>query len=297
MGVGYQGGSLIGADRTRRLSPPSGPITLKKSCARPPRPYHPGGSGRVTPLAVTSADRLSARVVARQGTRVSGVVPAFRVAASVAMACAFMWTAVMARDLGGRAFAQESALDVAYVEAIAGHAVASSHGTTAELDILDPLNDGMHLDLERDAVLRLCHYRTHRLLTLKGPLRASISTAGVIAEDGSTVAGSGEVCAAPVISTFQGGVALRGLAAATPVALRPRIRIINRGAQPIKKAILWDLRQRTAVATFGRTMAQPQLTDGQTYSLVVAFTDGTEWKATFRASTATETSTVIVVLR
>jgi len=249
------------------------------------------------PLAVTSPDGLSAGAIG-QGRRVSGVVPAFRIAASVVVACAFMWGAIVARGLGGRAFAQDSAPDVvAYVEAIAGHAIASSHGTTAELDILDPLNDGMHLNLERNAVLRLCHYRTHHLLTLKGPLRASVSAAGVIAEDGTRVAGSGEVCAAPVISTFQGGVALRGLAAATPVALRPRIRIINRGAQSIKKAILWDLKQRTAVATFGRTMAQPQLTDGQTYSLVVDFTDGSEWKATFRASAATETSTVIVVLR
>ena len=245
MGVGGQGGSLIGADGTQRRPPPTAPITLKKGGARPPRPYLAGNSERAMVLAVTpAADRVSEGVTARQGTRASDVVPAFSTATPVALACAFMWVALVATGLGGRAFAQGPAVDVAYVEAVAGHAVASSHGTTAELEILDPLNEGTRLDLETDAVLRLCHYRTHHLLTLKGPLRASISAAGVIAEDGTTVAGSGEGCAVPVISTFQGGVALRGLAAATPVALRPRIRIINRGAESIKKATLWAFSRR-----------------------------------------------------
>jgi hypothetical protein len=152
---------------------------------------------------------------------------------------------------------------------------------------------GMRLDLESNAVLRLCHYRTHHLLILKGPLRASVSAAGVMTESGAALAGAGETYATPVISTFQGGLALRGLAAATPVTLRPRIRIINRGTQPIQKAALWDLE----IATFSRTVAQPHLTDGQNHSLLVDLTNGTTWTAMFRASATTETSAVIVVVR
>jgi hypothetical protein len=87
------------------------------------------------------------------------------------------------------------------------------------------------------------------------------------------------------------------LAAATPVTLRPRIRIINRGTQPIQKAALWDLRLQTEIATFSRSVAQPHLTDGQNYSLVVDLTNGTRWTAMFRASATTETSAVIVVVR
>jgi hypothetical protein len=197
---------------------------------------------------------------------------------------------------GMQALAQ--ARDVAYVESVAGRALAASEGTTAELDALDPLNDGTRLDLETNAVLKLCHYRTHTLFTLKGPLRASISVSGVTTESGAAIAASRETCAAPVLSTFQGGLALRGLWDAASVGLRPRIRIINRGSQTIRKAALWDAKQQTAIATFDRTtMAQPQLIDGQNYSLVVDFADGSEWKAIYRASAATPTSTVIVVLR
>jgi hypothetical protein len=198
---------------------------------------------------------------------------------------------------GGPGLAQGAAIDVAYVEGVAGRATASSQGTTAELDVLDPVNDGTRLDLESNAVLRLCHYRTHHLLILRGPLRASVSAAGVTTESGTTLAGSGETCATPVISTFQGGLALRGLAAATPVTLRPRIRIINQGTQPIQKAALWDLRLQTEIATFSRTVAQPHLTEGKNYSLVVDLTNGTRWTAMFRASATTETSAVIVVVR
>jgi hypothetical protein len=277
MGVSEQRGESIGADRTDRHATEVGLVT---NGMRGPR----GQSSRPT----------------RQGPLVSGIVAAEttrRRDAQVALTCAVMGIALMLAYSAGRVRAQGPAVDVAYVEAVSGRAVASSQGTTAGLDVLDPLDDGTRLDLETNAVLRLCHYRTHHLFTLKGPLRASISAAGVVAEDGTAVGAAGEACAAPVVSTFQGGFALRGLMSATLVALRPRIRIINRGAEPIQQAALWDLGLQTEVAMFGRTMAQPQLTDGQRYSLVVDFTNGSQWKATFQASSATETSTVIVVLR
>jgi hypothetical protein len=216
---------------------------------------------------------------------------------SIATACALMGVALTLASSGGNGLAQGPATGVAYVEAVAGRATASSQETTTELDILDPLNDGARLDLQKNAVLRLCHYRTHHLLTLKGPLRAWVSATGVTGENGTRIAGSGETCATPVISTFQGGISLRGLDVATPVALRPRIRIINRGTQSIQKTALWDLGLHSEIATFSRTLAQPQLTDGKSYSLVVDFADGTQWTAMFRASAITETSAVIVVFR
>jgi hypothetical protein len=215
----------------------------------------------------------------------------------VATICVLIGFALMLAGSGGHGLAQAPAIDVAYVEAVAGRATASSQGTSAELDILDPLNDGTRLDLQKNAVLRLCHYRTHHLLILKGPLRASVSAAGVIAENGTAIAGSGETCATPVISTFQGGLALRGLAPATPVALQPRIRIINRGTRSIKKLALRDIGLQSEIATFSHSMAQPQLTNGETYLLVVDFADGTQWTAMFRASATTETNAVIVVVR
>jgi hypothetical protein len=272
MGLIGQRGDLIGADRADRGATVVGLVTNRMSGPRRPR----------------------------QRPLVSGVVAAGTTrgrARRVALACAAMGIALMLACSAGRVCAQEPGVDVAYVEAVSGRAVASSKGTTAGLDVLDPLDDGTRLDLETNAVLRLCHYRTHHLFTLKGPLRASISAVGVVVEDGTAVGAAAEACAAPVVSTFQGGFALRGLMSATIVALRPRVRIINRGAEPIQQAVLWDLGLHTEVAIFSRAMAQPQLTDGQRYSLVVDFTNGSRWKATFRASSTTETSAVIVVFR
>jgi hypothetical protein len=276
MSVGGQCGDSIGADRVHRQAA-AGVLDTKERGGR---------------------SRQSSRL-ARPGTFVPAVVTAGSTrwrARWVAIACTLMGAVLMLACPSGRGRAQGSATDVAYVEAVSGRAVASWQETTAELEILDPLNDGTRLDLETNAVLRLCHYQTHLLFTLKGPLRASISAAGVFAEDGTVVGAAAETCATPVISTFQAGFALRGLTNATLVALRPRIRIINRGAQSIQQAALWDLRRQTAVAKFSRAMVAPQLSDGQRYSLVVDFTNGAQLKAAFRASSATEASTVIVVL-
>jgi hypothetical protein len=276
MGVGRQRGNSVGAGHTDRHATAVIVVTKRR--------------GR---------SQQQSSLFASVGTLVSGDVavesPHER-ATWVAVVCVLMVAVLMLAGSGGRVAAQGSATDVAYVEAVAGRALASWEGTTAQLETLDPLNDGTRLDLETDAVLRLCHYRTHHLFTLKGPLRASVSSVGVFAEDGTVVGGAGETCATPVISTFQAGFALRGLTGATVVALRPRIRIINRGAEPIQQAALWDVGRQTAVATFSRAMAQPQLTEGQRYSLVVDLTNGAQLKASFRASSATENSTVIVVL-
>src|ERR1700680_214919 len=109
-------------------------------------------------------------------------------------------------DLVFYAAAQGTTIDVAYVEAVTGRAIASSQGTATELEVLDTIDDGTWLELAANVELRICHYRIHKRLALKGPLRASISAAGLRAEDGNTVATSGEACAAPVITPVQGGL-------------------------------------------------------------------------------------------
>src|SRR5262245_14769896 len=104
--------------------------------------------------------------------------------------------------------------DVAYVEGISGRVVAMAEGKPTLLDALDVISDRTRLDLQANSELRICHYPTRQLLTLKGPLRASISRDGVTAENSKTAVASAGTCAAPVVSTFQGGVVSRGTGSA-----------------------------------------------------------------------------------
>jgi len=108
------------------------------------------------------------------------------------------------------AAAQEAAIDVAYVEDISGRVVAFSQGRPTLIDTLDVINDRTQLDLLANSELRICHYQTRQLFTLKGPLRASISRDGVTVENSKTVLASAGSCAAPVTSTFHGGLLSRG---------------------------------------------------------------------------------------
>ena len=52
------------------------------------------------------------------------------------------------------------------------------------LDPLDVIRDRDQLDLPAGSELRFCHYPTEQLVTLKEPLRASVSTHGITAENG-----------------------------------------------------------------------------------------------------------------
>jgi hypothetical protein len=193
--------------------------------------------------------------------------------------------------------AQASENYVAYVEAIVGPATTSLDATQGEIDVLDPIKDGTWLSVGPGAELRICHYATHRLLTLKGPLHAMVSSAGVTVESGRAVAASGENCVAPVISTVQGGVAMRGLWT-TNVGLRPKIRVISRKTQQIRKAALLDDRKRPVATAFDRgAVVQPQLSEGRTYVFVIEFADGSEWRMILQAHAGAEASTVIVSVR
>jgi len=194
--------------------------------------------------------------------------------------------------------AQGTATDVAYVEAVSGRVVASSQGSPAPLDVLDIISDRTRLDLPANSELRICHYRTRKLLTLRGPLKASISASGVTAEGGKAVDASAESCAAPVVSTFQGGFVSRTVALTTTrVPLRPTIKVVNGGTKAIRKIALWDAMQQKILVTFERNVARPILDDGRSYLLIVERTDGSELKMMLEAGTGTQTGPLIVVVR
>jgi hypothetical protein len=116
---------------------------------------------------------------------------------------------MVAAGTGPTYAAQEAATEVAFVEDVSGRVVAFLEGRPTLLEALDIIKDRTQLDLLSASELRICHYQTHQLLTLKGPLRASISRDIVTVEDGKAVLASAGACAAPVVSNFQGGLLTR----------------------------------------------------------------------------------------
>jgi hypothetical protein len=127
----------------------------------------------------------------------------------------FISAAVLLSALGaalgiGPAYAAQEAKEVAFVENVSGRVVAFAAGKPALLEALDVVNDGTRLDLQAHSELRICHYQMHQFLTLRGPLRASISRDGVVIENSKTVVTTAGSCAAPVDSPFQGGIVTRG---------------------------------------------------------------------------------------
>jgi hypothetical protein len=198
--------------------------------------------------------------------------------------------------------AQGSAAETAYVESVTGRAIAMVQGKPVLLDLLDTITDRTRVDLLADSELRICHYRKQRIVTLAGPLRASVTSAGVTAENGKEIAALGETCLKPVVSNFQGGFVARTAKtplAKTPlanVALQPNIKLVNRGSNGITGATLWDQTQQTIVSTFKQNVARPTLDEGQIYHLVVGRSDGSESKMTLRASAAASRSPRILVV-
>jgi hypothetical protein len=193
--------------------------------------------------------------------------------------------------------AQDKAAETAYVESVTGRVVALVQGKPVLLDLLDTIADQTRLDLLANSELRICHYQKQKIVILAGPLRASISVSGVKAENGKEIAASTETCVKPVESTFQGGFIAR-TAGTVPmnVGLRPNIKIVNRTANGIRNIVLWDDTQQKVVTTFKHTTAQPVLTDGQVYHLVVGRNDGSESKMVLRASATAGTSPLILVV-
>ena len=224
-----------------------------------------------------------------------------KMTAAAASITAAVLLAIFGLVAGGgfsRSAAQDAAADFAFVEAVSGRVIASARTAPTLLDFLDIVSDRTRLDLQADSELRLCHYRTQRLLTLRGPLRAWILADGVTTADGKAVDASAGTCAAPVISGLQGGLVARGIGLETvTVALQPSIRVLDRGTQPIRKVALWDGERRRILMTFDRKAARPLLDDGRSYLLVVERSDGSELKIVLQASAVTRADPLIVVVR
>jgi len=79
--------------------------------------------------------------------------------------------------------------------------------------------------------------------------------------------------------------------------LQPNIKIVNRGADPIRTITLWDGENQRILMTFDRNGARPTLDEGQTYLLVVERSDGRELKMMLQGSAVTRTDPLIVMVR
>ena len=108
------------------------------------------------------------------------------------------------------ALAQGAPMQIAHVEAVSGIVLAASEGRQTLLDVLDIIRDETELDLRANSELRICLYRSRKLLTLRGPLRAMISGTGLTIERFNAVDSSAETCSAPVVSIVHGGFLSRG---------------------------------------------------------------------------------------
>src|SRR6478609_2866954 len=103
----------------------------------------------------------------------------------------FMAAALVFSFMGAgptRSAAQEAAADVGYVEDVSGRVVAFALGKPTLLEALDVISDQTRLDLQANSELRICHYPTRQFLTLKGPLKASVSQDGVTADNNKATA-------------------------------------------------------------------------------------------------------------
>ncbi len=126
------------------------------------------------------------------------------------LAAAFVLSAIALGAGISSSSAEETVTDVAYVEAASGQIVALARGTPVLLGALDTIGDRTRVDLLANSELHVCHYRTQRLLMLKGPLRVTISTSGVSTDAGKSVDASAEPCTAPAVSKLSGGLLTRG---------------------------------------------------------------------------------------
>jgi hypothetical protein len=218
-------------------------------------------------------------------------------ASSVVGSIAAMLLFAAADGMAAPAFAQQAIIDVAYVEDVSGRVVAFAQGKPVLLNALDTISDRTRLDLQANSELRICHYPTRQFLTLKGPLKVSISRDGATADNDKTTAAAGGPCVVPVVSTFQGGLVSRGAGVkALSVPLQPTIRVLNRGTQPIRKTVLLDGDAKSILMSFERDSARPILNEGQFYVLVVERSDGSEFKMMLQASGETRADPVIVVV-
>jgi hypothetical protein len=128
----------------------------------------------------------------------------------------FVWGAALLLAFvgagGSPAFAAQEAVEVAFVEDVSGQVVAFSQGKPTLLAPLDTINHRTQLDLPANSEVRVCHYQAGKIVSLKGPLRVTVSRDGVTTgSGGKTALAAAGPCAAPVASTSQGGIVTRGV--------------------------------------------------------------------------------------
>ena len=117
---------------------------------------------------------------------------------------------------GSPAFAEQETTAVAFVEHVSGPVVAFSQGKPTLLGTMDTIDHRTQLDLPPSGELRVCHYQMGKIVTLKGPLRATLSRDGVTLANGKAVLAGTGPCAAPLPSTVQGGIVTRGVSDRRP---------------------------------------------------------------------------------
>jgi hypothetical protein len=137
-----------------------------------------------------------------------------RAAETVVGPLAAMLLAAAVDGAGAPTWAQQAMADIAYVEAVNGHVVAFAQGKPILLNALDTISDRTRLDLQANSELRICHFPTRQFLTLKGPLKASVSRDGVTAENNKTTAAATGRASCPSsrpskADSFYGASALR----------------------------------------------------------------------------------------
>jgi hypothetical protein len=192
--------------------------------------------------------------------------------------------------------AQATATYVAYIEAARGRIVASSEGKPTLLEALDIIADRTQMDLQPNSELRICHYLTRKLLTLRGPLRAWVAASGVTSDGGAATQGPFETCAPPGVLSFQGGLFIR--TAGTPtvkVSLQAAIKVVNRGMQGIRRIALWDDLHENVLMDFNGTVAYPNFQSGVPYLLVIERSDGSELKTMLLPSAVQNVPLIVVV--
>jgi hypothetical protein len=89
---------------------------------------------------------------------------------------------------GSPAFAEQETTVVAFVEDVSGRVVGFSQGKPTLLGTMGTIDHRTQLDVPPSGELRVCHYQMGKIVTLKGPLRATVSRDGVTLAPGLDLA-------------------------------------------------------------------------------------------------------------
>ncbi|MFL6799374.1 MAG: hypothetical protein ACJ8F3_18410 [Xanthobacteraceae bacterium] len=209
---------------------------------------------------------------------------------------ALVFSALLLAAASSRSEAQQPSSDVAYVEDVQGRVFTISKGRFTQLEALDIVDERAELVLEDRSQLRLCHYRQGKLIRLNGPGRAEILRTGVVTPGTWTT--DPEACAAPIVSSYQGGIVTRsfGPGETTQVSERPTIKIVNK-REPLRNIVLMDGADRARALNLDQKVLTPILEHGKSYHLVLQQSGGGLIDVALQASRQANTGPLIVVIR